>query len=148
MAEATADVRIVIQRPVSEVFAYMADYNNNVHWQEGVIRSEQVTPGPPRAGIVVRYVRRLMGREVETTSTMTTHDPDRALRMSSDAGLFTYQGGYDFAPDGEGATRIHYHGTITTGRLMGFVGKAVAGKFESQMSSDLARLKRLLEGGG
>lgn len=145
MARATADVKVTIMRPVSEVFAMMADYARNTEWQDGV--SSSVTDGPPGVGMKVRYVRAVMGRDVETEAEMTVHDVDRRLRMRSTNAVFTYDGGYDFAPAGEG-TVVHYKGEITTRALLGFLGKTVAGKFESQMRDDLHRLKRLMESQG
>ena len=143
---ATADVRITIARPLSEVFAYMADYDNNHVWQDGVVSSKQTTAGDPRPGVEVAYTRQVLGRNVDTTATLVVHEPDARLRVRSSSAAFTYEGGYDFEGD-ETTTHVHYRGEITTSRLLGFVGKALAGKFQTQMESDLANLKRLMESG-
>ncbi|MCB9680997.1 MAG: SRPBCC family protein [Alphaproteobacteria bacterium] len=144
MARSTADVQVTIDRPVDEVFAFMARYDNNVQWQEGVTSSVQVTPGEPGVGTQVRYVRSLMGREVTTEATMTACDAGRRLRMHSETALFSYDGGYDFSARG-GSTLVHYRGEISTRPLLGLLGRTLAGRFQTQMEGDLQRLKKLLE---
>ena len=145
MASSSADVQVVIDRPVADVFAYMANYDNNIHWQDGVVSSRQVTAGDPGVGTQVSYTRQLLGRDISTTSQMVAFELDRKLRMKSDTKLFSYLGGYDFS-ERDGATHVHYRGEISTKPLLGFVGRALAGKFQTQMEGDLQRLKALLEG--
>lgn len=146
MARATADVTVVIERSVSEVFRMIANYENNVRWQDGVVRATQLTPGDPGVGTRVGYTRKVMGREIDTEAEIVVFEPDARIRIQSDTAVFSYLGGYDFQGSGT-STTVHYRGEITTKPLLGFLGKAVAGKFGSQMSSDLARLKALLEAG-
>lgn len=144
MAVASADVEVIINRPVAEVFGYMADYNNNVNWQEGVVSSRQITAGPPAVGVEVAYVRQLMGRDIEAKARMIAHEPGSKLRMESKSRIYTYTGGYDFSAV-DGGTRVHYRGEIKTGALLGLLGKAVVGRFQKQMEGDLRRLKTMLE---
>lgn len=148
MGSAQADVVVHIQRPLEEVFDFMSHYDRNVQWQEGVLESRQVTGGEPRKGIEVTYTRTVMGRSLQARSTMVAFEPNAKMRMQSSVGPADYLGGYDFRAEG-GGTRVHFRGEITTkGRLMGVLGKLLARNFESQMRSDLQRLKALLESGG
>lgn len=146
MATSTARVEIVITRPVEEVFDWLSHYDRNVRWQEGVVTSQQVTPGEPRVGTVVRYVRSVIGQKVETEATLVELVPNRKLRMRSENRLFTYLGGYDLDATPTG-TRVVYQGEIATSALLGFLGRTVAGKFQEQMEGDLGRLKVMLERG-
>lgn len=146
MATSRARVEIVVARPVVEVFDWLSHYDRNVRWQEGVVTSQQVTPGDPRVGTVVRYVRAVLGQKVETEATIVELVPDRRLRARSENRLFTYLGGYDLEAT-PGGTRVVYQGEIATSALLGFVGRSVAGKFQEQMEGDLGRLKALLERG-
>lgn len=146
MPVARAEVNLTIARPPEAVFALLSDYDQNVRWQEGVLRSQRVGGATPAPGVTVRYVRRLAGREVETEAVMEVVDAPSRLRIRSDNRLFSYTGGYDLAPVGEGATAVRYAGEISTSRLLGPVGKLVAGAFQQQMEGDLQRLKALLEG--
>lgn len=144
MASSTAHVEIRIARPVSEVFDWLSHYDRNVRWQDGVKTSEQITAGEPRVGTRVRYVRTVLGREVETQAEIAELVASQRIRMRSENKLFSYVGGYDLEAAGEG-TLVRYRGEIVTSALLGFLGKAVAGKFQEQMEGDLGRLRRLLE---
>lgn len=143
MAKARAEVRVRINRPVSEVFDYISNYNNNVNWQEGVVSSQQVTSGPAGVGTQVSYTRKLMGREVTATAQMTAFEKDQKIRMTNKSRLFTYDGGYDFSGDGA-HTELVYAGVISS-RIPGLGGQMVK-LFQRQMENDLSSLKRLLEG--
>ena len=125
----------------------MSDYGNAVRWQDGVTQSGQISPGEPRQGAQIQYTRKIGGRDFDTKATIARLDTDSAIRIESSGKLYTYSGGYDFAPDGDDATRVTYRGTIKTGRLLGPIGKKLAGGFESQMKGDLARLKVKMESG-
>ncbi|MEO1269570.1 MAG: SRPBCC family protein [Myxococcota bacterium] len=145
VGEASAEVTVVVHKPVAEVFAVMSDYNKNVHWQEGVIASRQVTPGPPAVGAEVSYVRQIAGRKLEAKATITALETDARIRIESSSRMYTYHGGYDFQSTTEGHTTIHYQGRITTGRLLGLFAKRLADGFTTQMTTDLNHLKTLLE---
>jgi len=130
MPEARASRTIVIDRPTAEVFALMTDYRNNPRWQEGLVRVEQADV-PPRVG-----------------SSITTYEENHRFRSKSASGKrgpVQYEGGYDFEPAGESATRVIYEGSIRTGRLLGPVGRLLAKGFHKHMNSSLERLKTLLE---
>jgi hypothetical protein len=142
---ASATVTLHISRPVADVFAFVSRYDNNVKWQEGVVSSRQITPGDPGVGTQVAYTRELLGQRAETQAQIIEFDADRRIRIQSKAGPFNYKGGYDFSAEGSG-TRVVYRGEIeAASRLLGFLGSAVASRFQTQMESDLGRLKTLLE---
>jgi len=144
MGKAHASVRITINRPLAEVFEYMADYNRNINWQEGVTRCEVLTPGGPGVGAEIAYTRELLGRSMETRSKMVDYAENERIRIATSGKLFSYMGGYDFEAS-SGGTLVKYDGEISTSRLLGPAGKLIAANFERQMSKDLQNLKRLLE---
>ncbi len=141
---AHARVRLHIRRPVDEVFAYIADYNKNALWQQGVISSRQVTPGPPRVGTEVAYTRTVLGREFTTSARIVELEPDRRIRIESRSRLATYRGGYDFAAR-DGGTDLTYAGELSLSRALALVGRRLARGFQDQMQSDLERLRGMLE---
>lgn len=147
MSVSRAKVVLRVSRSPEAVFDLLSDYDQNVRWQEGVVRSERVGGAAPAPGVIVRYVRTLAGREVQTEAEMLEVVRPTRLRIRSTNALFSYTGGYDLSADGDG-TKIVYEGEITTSRLLGPVGRMVAQKFQSQMEGDLSRLKQLLESEG
>lgn len=146
MAEALASCTILIARPLSEVFAFMVDYRNNSQWQEGLLSVEQVDH-PPTVGARITTTRKVMGRTSSSTIRVTEFTPNARIRSRSESGPVDYTGGYDFEAAGEATTRLIYQGKITTGRMMGPVGRLLAKGFQKQMDGNLGRLKTVLERG-
>ena len=50
----TLDETIVVDRPLPEVFAYLADFSRIEQWDPGVARACKLTPGAP--GVGTRFV--------------------------------------------------------------------------------------------
>ncbi|HET9589412.1 MAG TPA: SRPBCC family protein, partial [Anaerolineales bacterium] len=57
---------VIIERPVPEVFAFVADPANNTKWQEGLVESHLDSPGPMGVGSQVVDVRKFIGRDMES----------------------------------------------------------------------------------
>ena len=66
-----------IQRPVEQVFAYLADLRNMTAWAEGIVEVEAMTPGTTGPGTTYRLVALLAGRRVTTPITITQYEPGR-----------------------------------------------------------------------
>lgn len=147
MGTANAEVTVEIARPLSEVFAFVTNYNNNVQWQEGVQDSQQLTPGEPGVGTQVSYTRQVAGQNIEARAQMTAFETDTRIRLTSKTKLYEYNGGYDFASIDDENTRVQFRGEIKTGRMLGLLGKKLARTFETQMTKDLNNLKRMFETG-
>ena len=58
---------VVIQRPLSEVFAYLDNIDEEMTWQPNPREVEQIPPGPSVVGSKKRYVSEFMGKRVENT---------------------------------------------------------------------------------
>lgn len=59
---------VEIERPVEEVFAFLAEPHNLPRWQPSMQRLRPHGRGPLRPGLEVTEVRRFLGREMETTT--------------------------------------------------------------------------------
>ena len=57
----TFELVTTIQRPVEEVFAFLANGENNPKWELEIVDARQLTEGPPRVGTRWSYVRRFPG---------------------------------------------------------------------------------------
>lgn len=51
------EVTVHLNRPVEQVFAFLADYQNLQTWQSNLIENEQLTKGPVRIGTRFREIR-------------------------------------------------------------------------------------------
>lgn len=66
---------IVINRPISEVFAYMDDIEREREWQPKLQEVEQIPPGPSSIGTKKRYTSVFMKKRVENTYEVTEMGP-------------------------------------------------------------------------
>lgn len=69
---------IDIDRPASDVFAYVTDPSRFHEWQRGVVRGEMAEPGATVVGSHCRMVRRIGGADRSSTSVVTEISPPTA----------------------------------------------------------------------
>jgi uncharacterized membrane protein len=76
----SVETSVVIQRPVREVFAFVSDAENDIHWRSEVVSMKNVTPKPYGAGTRTVEVAKVLGKQLETTTEIVEFEPD--VRMS------------------------------------------------------------------
>ncbi|MGW6536545.1 SRPBCC family protein [Streptomyces sp. NPDC055051] len=123
--EATVDV----DRPVGEVFAYLADGRNDPQFNPRVLRIERIPEGPTAVGTVFRSTVKDAGMKTARTFRITDFEPPRTLRWTEESkNLVTAaRGGYDLEPLPDGGTRVRIHNVLEghgIGKLL--VGLALA----------------------
>ncbi|HIN06702.1 MAG TPA: hypothetical protein EYM65_10790, partial [Dehalococcoidia bacterium] len=64
---ARAESSLVINRPIDAVFAYLADIAKGMEWQSELLEVQQTSDGPVGIGTNLREIRRLLGRNMETS---------------------------------------------------------------------------------
>lgn len=136
---ARAEVRIDIDRPVDEVFAFTSAYENDLLWVGAVVEAEKTSDGPPGVGSTGRQVVSFLGWRFESTLEVTRYELNRELAIASTSGMVPYRASWTFEPNGNG-TRFTYVLELEGG-LFG-----VFGLYQREMRADLGRLKELLEG--
>ena len=65
---------ITINRPIEEVFAFVADVRNDIKWRSDVVESK-VTSGSLGVGATFEFASEFLGRKIETTGELTAYDP-------------------------------------------------------------------------
>ena len=69
---------IEIARRPEDVFAYLDDLARHDEWQDQIVSSKLVTPGPTQVGSRATDVRRMPGgKDQAVTYEITEHDPPR-----------------------------------------------------------------------
>jgi uncharacterized membrane protein len=140
-----AERTIVIDRPVTEVFTFFANGENDPRWRSGVkvMRRE----GPLAVG--VRYTQRMAGpggREIPADIEVTALDPDERVAFRGLAGPVRPLGSYAFRSAG-GSTEVTF---ILDAELAGFKKLLLAKPVQKSMETEMANLDRakaLLESG-
>jgi len=135
---------IVINRPVEDVFDFVADERNEPRYNSQMRRAEQITEGP--IGVGTRYRAELvsMGRPVHMDIEFTGYDRPRRLASATHVSLMETRGGLTFAPV-SGGTRIRWSWEVQPRGIFKLMGPVAAGMGRRQERRTWADLKRLLE---
>jgi len=143
---AAASHAITINRPIDEVFAFVADGTTAPRWRPGVL-DVALESG---SGVGARYrqgVRGPGGRRIAADYEITAFEPARRLAFMATAGPVRPTGEYRFEATPEG-TRVTFSLAATLGGLRGLLmGRAIQSTMDAEVGS-LARLKTVLEAEG
>ncbi|MFI8371541.1 SRPBCC family protein [Streptomyces sp. NPDC085466] len=123
------EATVEVDRPVDEVFAYLADGRNDPKFSPRVLRIERIPEGPTAVGTVFRSTVKDAGMKTARTFRITAFEPPRTLRWAEESkNLVTAtRGGYDLEPLPDGRTRVRVHNVLEghgLGKLL--VGLALA----------------------
>lgn len=134
-----------IERPIDEVFAFIADPTNDPQWCPNVQSVEQIAGDGPGAGASYHVVHDPMGKPVDLRYDIVAYEPARRLVMRQDDHLGTFTTSYLLEADGGGATRLVQASQL---RFKGF-GRVIAPVIRLFVMKgnreQFARLKALLE---
>jgi uncharacterized protein YndB with AHSA1/START domain len=131
-----------IQRPVSEVFAYITDVANLPQWQSGAI--EATADGPVALGTQVTERRTFFGRRLETTLDVTEFEPDRLFTLSARSGPIPFQVRHRLQATADG-TSLRLEGESEPDGILRLAGRAAARAVEHELKQSVAALKQILE---
>jgi hypothetical protein len=135
---------VVIARPVTEVFAFVADHENLPAWTVGVRESQRLTPGPPSVGTRYRIVGKVLGRAVEGSYEVTAFEPDSAFDGTMNSPMFAFSEQYRFVSDGS-ATRVSMQATVRPRGVFRYLKPIMAAGARRQIRADHRRLKTVFE---
>ena len=138
---------VVINRPVEEVWAFMADPENDSQWVSGLVESTLTTEGPIGVGSRMRDVRRFLGRQMESTLEITEWEPNKRASMKSLSGPMKFQGTRTFESV-EGGTRVNESVEAEIGGFFRLAEPLVVRMGKRQIQTDYANLKDVLESQG
>jgi len=77
MHVARVEEGIFINRPVHQVFAYVADVKNLPKWESSTVEVEHITPGPMCLGSTLRGASEMMGQRAVWTARVTEYESNR-----------------------------------------------------------------------
>jgi Polyketide cyclase / dehydrase and lipid transport len=137
---------IVIDRPVDEVFDFVADERNEPRYNAGMIRVEKLSPGPIGLGTCFEAEMISGGRRAPMTIEFTTFDRPRRLASSTRLSTMDIHGTLLFEPVPEG-TRMTWRWELRPRGLLRVAGPLVRRMGQRQEQEIWAGLKRCLEAG-
>ncbi len=139
------DLGVLIDRPVKDVFAFVANPNNMSKWNSAVVSLEQVTLGVVGVGTKFKTVGEMMGRRIEGDMQVTAYEPDTKCGFQVQAGPMQVNLTMTFKTVGTG-TKVSLNAQGNPGGLFKLAEGVMAGQVKSMMEGNLARLKSALEG--
>jgi len=141
------EAQVEINRPISEVIAFVDDNSNDPMWQTSVLESEKKTAGPAAVGTIYHIKEKFLGRVIEQDWEVTARSDDgSAWAAKSKGGPFPMEATMEFEACGEG-TRINRTLSIDVGRFFKAASPVVGHIAKREMDMDFANLKELLETG-
>ena len=139
------DLGVLIDRPVKDVFAFVANPNNMSKWNSAVVSLEQVTPGVVGVGTKFKTVGEMMGRRIEGDMQVTAYEPDTKCGFQVQAGPMQVNLTMTFKTVGTG-TKVSLNAQGNPGGLFKLAEGVMTGQVKSMMEGNLARLKSALAG--
>jgi carbon monoxide dehydrogenase subunit G len=96
-----------IDRPIEEVFAFLADGENDKKFSPRVLEIAKATDGPPGVGTIYKSTVKDAGMKTEREFELTEFVAPTRIRWQerSENAVTAREGGYDLAPSGAG-TRV------------------------------------------
>ncbi|MGA5822808.1 SRPBCC family protein [Kitasatospora sp. NPDC094028] len=101
------EASVEVDRPVEEVFAYLADGRHDPEFSPRVLEIAKTPDGPTAVGTVFRSTVKDAGMKTSREFRITDVEAPRTVRWSEQSkNLITADGGYDLEPLPDGRTRV------------------------------------------
>ena len=136
----------VIERPIEEVFAFLADGANDPKFSPRVLEIAKTTDGPPGVGTIYASTVKDAGVKTKREFKLTDFEPPTRIRWTElSKNLITApEGGYDLAPEGAGTRLTVYN--VLEGHGLGKLIAPMALRSARKGADDFASaIKRAVE---
>ena len=137
---------ITINRPPTEVFDFLAHFENLPRWNYAISETLKLSGGPVGVGARYRQTRTLPTRSEETFE-VTEFDMHHRLSIRGPLGPFHAEVAYVLAPVGHGTMLTNTMHLQPSGALR-LVAPLAASGIKSAVAANLETLKQILEAGG
>jgi carbon monoxide dehydrogenase subunit G len=138
---------VVVDRPIDEVFAFLADGENDIKFSPRLKRIERTSGDCLGVGTTYESHAREMGLPTRHKFRITEFEPPHRIRWQelTKAPVYIGEGGYDLAPAGEGATEVTFFNDLEArgpGKLL--VG-SIHRRYAKNAPDFAQRIKRAVE---
>ena len=135
---------VTIRRPVEDVFAFLADFENVPRWNHAIESTTKTSSGPVRVGSTYRQVRSEPRRSEEGFEVIV-YEPARRLAIEGEIGPFHARAEY-LLESIEGATRLTNAVELEPASAVSKLLAPFAGsRIKTAVAENLGVLKQLLE---
>ena len=134
---------IDVAKPVDKVFSYVSDLENSPRWNDDVVETKKMSPGPIQEGTVFRQYRNELATAGEAVA-ITSHLPHKRLSIRARLADSPAEVTYEFEEVDSG-TRITSEVELEPAGVMKLIVPVVETRVKDSVAEDLAALKRVLE---
>jgi uncharacterized protein YndB with AHSA1/START domain len=135
---------ITINRPVTEVFAYVSDFQNVPKWQPEQVELHRITKGPLGIGTQFSSVRKIMGQKMEANIEFIAYELNHKYVIKSITGALPFEQSTLFESTAEG-TKLTTKIKLFPGSDMAQAEPGLAENLRQGMETNFDSLKKLLE---
>jgi len=133
---------VIIRRPVEEVFAFLADFENVPKWNHAIVETTKSSPGPVGVGTTYHQTRSVPTRSEERFE-VTAFESPRRLEVQGQIGPFRARIGYLLEPAGSG-TRLRNAVDLGSSGPLTLVAPLVTSRVKHAVAANLDALEQLL----
>jgi uncharacterized membrane protein len=134
----SAGNEILIDRPAADVYAFLADAENDPRWRPGVLEIERASDTTYH-----QKVKGPGGRAVSADVEITESRPNELIAFRATSGPVRPTGRYTLTPEGDG-TRVRFELEAEVHGLKRLMAPMVQKTMDSEVAA-LSNLKRVLE---
>src|SRR5437016_5707010 len=127
---------VAIDRPIEQVFAFVANAETAPQWQEEIVDVRRTTAGPIGVGTTYQALHTHLGERAASILEITEYEPNKKVSFEGITGPSRFRDSYAFQSVGA-STRVTYGFDLAT---QGRGARSVS----SRQAADLSKLKRLL----
>lgn len=135
---------IIINRPIEEVFAFVADQTNAPQWQDGLLEVRRITAGPLGVGTKHTAARKFLGRKLELTNEYIKYEPNRQVTFKGESGAMRFESSY-LTESTTNGTKLTSQMQMEQGGLFSLAEPMIAKSLKRDFAADFRALKTLLE---
>ena len=136
---------VYIERPVADVFSYVADMARHSEWRSELLSTEIVGDVHEGVGTHVRQRIAYQGRTLEANLEITDLVPGERICFRAHGGVHAH-GCFDFSAE-ETGTRFEAMATVELKGALGMMERYIMQAIDRVADADFERLKTVLERG-
>jgi hypothetical protein len=134
---------IIIDRPVPEVFAFLAQFENVPQWNYAISETRKISIGSVDVGARYEQTRTLPTRSEEQFE-VTTYEPDRKLAICGTFGPFSGCFIYELEPMGN-LTRLANTVDLEPSGPVSIIAPLMTSWIKAAVAGNLNKLEQILE---
>jgi uncharacterized protein YndB with AHSA1/START domain len=135
---------VTVNRPIADVFAYLADGLNNRHWRSGVLEIEQTSPQGGEGASYRQVLSGPGGRRIRGDYQITSFEPPHSLTFTVTAGPARPTGRFELTEEGPTRTKVTFTLDLQPTGLMRLMSMMITKTMRAEVNQ-LNQLKEQLE---